>query len=80
MVLWLLLSLRGLLGKLDFLELLMSGKLADWRWRVTVCQSLSCLIILFFGPLGLDFPLEVHELTLEARVRENNWPLLSGVR
>ena len=80
MLVWLLFSLCGLLGKLDFLELLVSGKLADRRWRVTACQSLSRLIILFLRPLGLDFPLVVHELTLEARVRENDWPLLSCVR
>ena len=80
MLLWQLLFLSSLLGKLDFLELLMSGKLADGRWRVTACQSLSCLIILFLGPLGLDFPLVVHELTLEARVGENDWPPLSRVR
>ena len=79
MLLWLLFSLCGLLGKLDFLEFLVSGKLADRRWRVAACQSLSCLNILFLGPLGLEFPLVVHELTLEARVRENNWPLLSRV-
>ena len=74
------LSFRGLLGsKLDFLELLMSGKLADRRWRVPGCQSLGCLIILFLEPLGLDFSLVVHELTLEAWVGENYWPSLSRV-
>ena len=47
---------------------------------MTVCQSLTCLTILFLEPLGLDLPLIVHELALEAGVGEYYWPPLSGVR
>ena len=43
-------------------------------------QSLRRLVILFFEPLGLDFSLILHELPLEPRVRENDWPSLSCVR